>query len=70
MRPNLVLDNVHGGKLADMLRNFERKIIGDKLARYGFDLTSKKKLAQDLGISLATLYAKIKTFGIKIEKEH
>jgi PAS domain S-box-containing protein len=70
MRPKLVLDNVHGGKLADMLRNFERKIIGDKLTRYGFDLSSKKKLAQDLGISLATLYAKIKTFGIKIEKEH
>ena len=41
------------------VREFERKIINQKLQEYGNDLDSKLKIAKELGISLATLYRKL-----------
>ncbi len=53
------------GKLADILRDVERRVIESRLRLCGSDLSSKKKVASALGVSLATLYNKMKSLGIK-----
>jgi sigma-54 dependent transcriptional regulator, acetoin dehydrogenase operon transcriptional activator AcoR len=70
IRPKPVLHAVPGGTLADIIRNVERKVIQDRLAFYGSDLESKKKLAAELGISLATLYNKIKSIEILVNESN
>ena len=68
IRPKSVLDSTQGERLADIVHNIERKIISDRLQHHGFDLPSKKRLAAELGISLATLYNKIKHLGIRADE--
>ncbi|MGO9118948.1 MAG: sigma-54 interaction domain-containing protein [Desulfomonilaceae bacterium] len=51
--------------LADILRDVEKGAIESRLRLCGFDLSSKKKIASAFGISLATLYNKMKSLGIK-----
>ena len=53
------------GTLADILRDVERRAIESRLRLCGSDLSSKKEVARALGISLATLYNKMKSLGIK-----
>jgi len=53
------------GTLADILGDVERRVIESRLKLYGSDLSAKKKVANGLGISLATLYNKMKSLGIK-----
>lgn len=45
--------------LDSLTREFEKDLIVSKLQLLGEDLNSKKKLAKELGISLATLYRKL-----------
>ena len=46
--------------LYDRVRNFERAEIQKALSFYGTDLEGKKAAARELGISLASLYSKLK----------
>jgi transcriptional regulator with PAS, ATPase and Fis domain len=46
--------------LGDRVREFERKTIISMLKKYGADIEAKRRIATELGISLATLYNKIK----------
>ncbi len=46
-------------KLADLTRGYEKSVILNKIKMYGKDLDAKKKAAEQLGISIATLYRKI-----------
>ena len=49
-----------GVSLAERVREFERKTIGSMLARCGTSIEAKRQIAAELGISVATLYNKIK----------
>ncbi|MGI6552605.1 MAG: sigma-54 interaction domain-containing protein [Bacillota bacterium] len=42
------------------LKKMERDLIADALAKYGISTEGKKRVAESLGISLATLYRKLK----------
>ncbi|WP_258360746.1 sigma-54 interaction domain-containing protein [Moorella sulfitireducens] len=46
------------------LHQIEINIIREKLRLYGKSVTAKRKIASELGISLATLYNKIRKYGI------
>lgn len=46
--------------LEERVRRFERQEIKNALALYGNDMEGKKRAAEELGISLATLYNKLK----------
>ena len=41
------------------MREFERREIEHMMAVYGVDVAAKKRIAAELGISLATLYNKL-----------
>jgi len=47
-------------RLSDMVRKFEKEEIAKLLNLHGHNLEGKKKVAEILGISLASLYSKIK----------
>ena len=49
----------HEGTLAERTRRFEKKEIEYMMSVYGSDVAAKKKIAAQLGISLATLYNKL-----------
>ena len=49
-----------GRSLADKLREYERSLINDALDSFGHSVEGKKKAAAKLGISLPTLYRKLK----------
>lgn len=51
--------------LENIVRETERKIITNALQSVGFTVEGKRKVAKQLGISLATLYNKIKSLGIE-----
>jgi DNA-binding NtrC family response regulator len=44
--------------------DFEKSIIAHKLKQYGYGGEAKKRIAQELGISLSTLYNRIRFFGL------
>ena len=48
--------------LSEMLRQKEKEIIKERMNIHGNDLKGKKKVAEELGISLATLYNKLASF--------
>ena len=52
---------IKANTLAEILRTTELRVIEGKLKCYGFSLEAKKKIAKELGISLASLYNKIKS---------
>ncbi len=47
------------GTLEERVREFERREIEHMMAVYGVDVAAKKRIAAELGISLATLYNKL-----------
>ena len=58
-----------GGTLVQILREIEKRTILSKLNSQGRSLPAKKRIARELGLSLSTLYAKIKALGIDPDKE-
>ncbi len=64
----LSLESTTGGRragtLAELVRDFERKVILERLKDCGKSTESKKIIARGLGISKATLYNKIKQLEI------
>ncbi|HHX50464.1 MAG TPA: hypothetical protein GX711_03380, partial [Clostridia bacterium] len=46
------------------LKKMERDLIADALAKYGISTEGKKRVAESLGISLATLYRKLKIYDL------
>lgn len=48
----------------DSLEEIEEKLIRKALALYGRDVAAKKRIAQKLGIGVATLYRKIKKYSL------
>lgn len=57
-------DDSDTNHLAGKVRSYERMLIHDALNRSGNSLGGKKKVAEELGISLPTLYRKIKEHRI------
>lgn len=47
------------GGLKEMVARYEKKVIEDLINKYGCDTKAKQKIAEELGISLATLYRKL-----------
>ncbi|HTZ39734.1 MAG TPA: sigma 54-interacting transcriptional regulator [Syntrophales bacterium] len=58
-----------GGTLERILREVEKRTILGKLSSQGRSLAAKKRVAKELGLSLSTLYAKMKSLGIELGKE-
>jgi transcriptional regulator with PAS, ATPase and Fis domain len=48
------------GKLSDKIREIEKEEIAKALEVFGDDMAGKKKASEALGISLASLYNKLK----------
>lgn len=65
LRSDLMLNVTKGNTLAEIIRNVEREIITDRLKRYGVTLAAKKRLANELGISLASLYRRMCAIGME-----
>lgn len=51
------------GKLSELTKEFEKQTIELYLNKYGNCVSDKKKIAHELGISIATLYNKLREFG-------
>jgi PAS domain S-box-containing protein len=58
-------ENLRETTLAQAAENAEKSAIRAKLALHGPGLPAKKRAAEELGISLTTLYAKIARYGLK-----
>ena len=55
------------GKLSELTKEFEKQTIELYLNKYGYSVSAKKKIANELGISIATLYNKLREFGYEKE---
>ena len=66
--PNNLINNVSylsNEKLSNRnLKNIEKEVIQELLDKYEHDVDGKIKVAKELGISLSTLYRKLKIFNI------
>jgi transcriptional regulator with PAS, ATPase and Fis domain len=51
--------------LDDIVKNFEKNIIIEKAKNYGKSKEERIKLAKELNIGIATLYRKLKAYGIE-----
>jgi len=75
LSPESMPDWLHAGTLTELVRDLERKIIAGRLNYYGTSMAAKKSIARELGISMATLYNKMKGLAIsegnsnKLEKD-
>ena len=56
----------HPGTLSSVTQDMERNAIIEALKNHDLSVSGKRKAASQLGISLATLYNKIKQYNIKI----
>jgi transcriptional regulator with PAS, ATPase and Fis domain len=54
--------------LSQMVQEFERRTIQNAIAHYGTSVEAKQRIAKELGISVATLYNKIKVDPIPDNK--
>ena len=54
--------------LTEMVQEFERRTIQNAIQLFGSSVESKQRIAKELGISVATLYNKIKIVEMPLEK--
>ncbi len=54
--------------LSQMVQEFERRTIQNAIAHYGTSVEAKQRIAKELGISVATLYNKIKVDSMSDDK--
>ncbi|WP_378933232.1 sigma-54 interaction domain-containing protein [Metabacillus herbersteinensis] len=59
------LNNHRNRALREITAEVERKCILESLDNYGYEVEGKKKVAKELGVSLATLYNKMKKLKIE-----
>jgi PAS domain S-box-containing protein len=64
LSPEAMPDWFQAGTLPELVRDLERKVILARLKYYGTALAGKRSIARELGISVATLYNKMKNLGI------
>jgi PAS domain S-box-containing protein len=64
LSPEAMPDWFQAGTLPELVRDLERKVILARLKYYGTALAGKRSIARELGISVATLYNKMKSLGI------
>ena len=63
--PSKIRLSIHGNNsIKDMVSEKEYNVILNALDKNGWDLSGKEKTSQELGMSLRTLYRKIKELGI------
>lgn len=67
--PNYIINSEAYGhtenkSLQTMVCKFEKNILLEKIKEYGNSLEAKNKIANDLDIGIATLYRKLKVYGI------
>ena len=58
-----------GASLENILKEVEKRTILGRLNSQGWSVPAKKRIARELGLSLSTLYARIKSLGIEPNKE-
>lgn len=51
--------------LKSMLRRYESQVLEEKIQEYGRSLEAKNRIAQELGIGIATLYRKLRECGLE-----
>jgi len=54
--------------LTEMVQEFERRTIQNAIEHFGSSVEAKQRIAKELGISVATLYNKIKVVEIPIKE--
>lgn len=57
------IGNQTSGKLSEIIKEVEKQTILTYINKYGSSVNDKKKIAYELGISIATLYNKLREFG-------
>jgi len=58
-------DNISGGKsLKELTKDFEKQVLRQLLDSYGYTFEAKKSIAQKLDIGIASLYRRLKEYGI------
>lgn len=66
------IDNKHQripiSSLTEMVQEFERRTIQNAIEHFGSSVEAKQRIAKELGISVATLYNKIKKVEIPIQE--
>jgi transcriptional regulator with PAS, ATPase and Fis domain len=55
---------ISGTTLSEIVEKVEKDVIGNYLTVYGSSIDNKKRIAGELNISIATLYNKIRKYGI------
>lgn len=61
---SVLLSHDNEQPLSTQVKNFEKEIISRKLRKYGNSGNAKDKVAQELGLSRATLYRKLGELGL------
>ncbi|MDI3533779.1 MAG: hypothetical protein PWQ82_144 [Thermosediminibacterales bacterium] len=59
-----VIEKNSNNSLQSMIENFEKQIIEGYLKKYGNNLEAKHRISQELNISIATLYNKIRKYNL------
>lgn len=60
------LSIIYSSSLDQLVADYEKKIILEHAKKFGSSKKDKEKLAEDLGISIATLYRKLRAHSIEI----
>lgn len=60
------LSIIYSSSLDQLVADYEKKIILEHAKKFGSSKKDKEKLAEDLGISIATLYRKLRAHNIEI----
>ena len=51
--------------LKQLVNDFEKCVLNNKIQQYGVDLNAKNKIAEELDIGIASLYRKLKKYKLE-----